>query len=60
MKFCNCILVVPNVPGMLLDLILKLPIEGWAVSQREFCLEIDMICGCICLLPQSVLDDSSL
>jgi hypothetical protein len=35
MKFCNCILVVPNVPGMLLDLILKLPIEGWAVSQSR-------------------------
>jgi hypothetical protein len=35
MKFCNRILVVPDVPGMLLNLILKLPIEGWAVSQSR-------------------------
>lgn len=35
MKFCNRILVVSDVPGMLLDLILKLPIERWAVSQSR-------------------------
>jgi len=35
MKLSNYILVVPDVPGMLLDLILKLPIAGCVVSKQN-------------------------
>jgi hypothetical protein len=57
MKFCNRILVVPDVPGMLLNLILKLPSKVGRYLKAEYGLEIDKICGCICFLPQSVLDE---